>query len=264
MEQEAYNQNLENAQTAGLAGQAANQAMAASQGQYVIEEKEKNLAEAQLECDKTLRDIYHRLRQDDLVLDKGKMVWKSIPDEQRILVDAGVNKIMKVMKSYINKETLLSNFDADQIKTRMLRFCTALNDNLYMRYEHYFRFPTIQECKTELETQIKKKIEMKVMSLEILGEEVDEEEIKREVLEQYGSSMEDEIKTIMKIKRNENLREFELLFVELEALVEATHNRAFRGEERGSLRRHFNISEVIGSNPQAQQVQGGFLGKFRR
>jgi len=38
-------------------------------------------------------------------------------------------------------------------------------------------------------------------------------------------------------------------------IVESTHNRAWKGEERGSLRRHLNISEVIGGGQQQQQKQ---------
>ena len=52
-----------------------------------------------------------------------------------------------------------------------------------------------------------------------------------------------------------------MIFTQLEALVEATHNRAWKGEERGSLRRHFNISEVIGGRPPMPEKKSFWGGK---
>jgi len=59
------------------------------------------------------------------------------------------------------------------------------------------------------------------------------------------------------------LSEFELLFEQLSQLVYATLNRAWKGEERGSIRRHTNISEIIGARPQQQQ-EGGLFSKWGR
>jgi len=69
-----------------------------------------------------------------------------------------------------------------------------------------------------------------------------------------------EIQKIKEERTKLNLREFEMIFTQLKALVEAIHNRAWKGEERGSLRRHFNISEVIGGKPQMPQKKGGWFG----
>lgn len=254
MEQQQYgNPLLEDAQVGVLAGQGQQLSNAAKEQEYIMEEKEKSLAEAQLECDKTLNNQYHKLRQDVLTFVKGKREWIECPAEKRILTDEGVNKIMQILEGYVNKETLLSNFDKDQINVRMLKFCKALNANLFMKYEVYFRLPNIQECETILKQQINDKIETKKMSLRLRGEEINEDKIKKEILEQYGSSFEDEIKTIRLNKLRENIREYEIIFTQMEAIVDAIHNRAFRGEERGSIRRHQNIQQVIGTSP--SQVQ---------
>ena len=48
-------------------------------------------------------------------------------------------------------------------------------------------------------------------------------------------------------------------------MVFATLNRAWKGEERGSLRRHTNISEVIGQSPRQQmQETGGIFRWFKK
>jgi len=230
--------------------------------QYQMEEGEKNLADAQLDCEETLTKIYHLLKQDVLKPnDDGILEWKSIEDaKKRVLTEEGVDKIMQIMQSYINKETLLSNFDDKTIGRRMLKFCLAFNALMFMKYEIYFRTPTLEECKEILQFRIDEKIKRKVMNLELMDKEVDEVEIKKEVLKELESQIEYEIQKIKQEQTKLNLREFEMIFTQLEALVEATHNRAWKGEERGSLRRHFNISEVIGGRPQTPEKKGFFGG----
>ena len=237
----------------------ANQKQAQAQAQqYYVEEQEKNLAESQLDCEKTLTNIYHKLKQDYLEpTPDGRMEWKPIAPEDRVLTDLGVNKIMQVMETYVNKETLLSNFDDIQIRRRMLDFCKALNAHLYFKYEVYFRLPTLEECKKILDERIDREVQYKITAKKMFGEELDIETARREVMEQFGSSLHDELQSIFKAKKMENLREYELLFTEMKAIVDATHNRAWKGEERGSLRRHFNIAEVIGK-PAQQENKGMF------
>lgn len=229
------------------------------QQQYAIEEAEKTLAESQLDCEITLGKAYHLLRQDVLKLnDEGILEWEKITDEKkRVLTDEGVDKIMQTLQFYINKETLLSNFDDKQIARRMLEFSLALSANLFMKYEIYFRVPSLDECKDVLKARIENKIKHKMISFDIAGLKADEVAIRREVLKEMESRIEYELSKIRAEQIKTNLREFELLFVELKALVESTHNRAWKGEERGSLRRHFNISEVIGGKPTSQQNNGG-------
>jgi len=56
-----------------------------------------------------------------------------------------------------------------------------------------------------------------------------------------------------------------LIIVQLEIIVFATLNRAWKGEERGSLRRRMNVSELIGaSSSRPQQPKGGFFSWGRK
>jgi hypothetical protein len=263
---EEMNAMFEQTQMAGQVGQ---QAQASAAAQYYVQEQEKNLSEAQLDCEKTLNEIYHLLRQDVLrpVLDEtgqetGRTQWLPLPDTgQRCLTEVGVDRIMQVMKSYVNKETLLSNFDEKMIKTRMLEFALALNANMFMKYEIYFRQPIFSECRKILEQRQQEQVKLRKFAVEMAGGISDEEEIKKEVLKSIENRIEYEIDKIKAEKRRQNLREYELLFVQMKAIVEAIHNRAWRGEERASLRRHTNISEVIGGSKPPQQAQQG--GMFR-
>jgi len=258
------NKILDDAQASALAGQGTQAQAAAQQQQYYVEEAEKSLAEAQLECEKTLNRIHHKLKQDYIEPaseNDQRMVWKKIANKERVLTEKGVNRIMQLMESYINKETLLSNFSEKKINDRMLRFCESFNSNIYMKYNEYFREPTIDECKVILEEQIEEQVKTRKLSIEIFEGVADKIALRKEVLDSFGESIHDEISRIRQIKLGKNLREYELLFTQLVHMVESTHNRAWKGEERGSLRRHFNISEVIGS-PVAQQKQQGMFKWF--
>jgi hypothetical protein len=235
--------------------QATNQAnMIASQTkvlQYQMEEAEQNLAEAQLDCERTLSRIFHLLKQDVLrPNENGILDWEEIKDQKkRVLTDEGVDKIMQVLEGYINKETLLSNFDDKTIARRMLEFSLSFSGLMFMKYEIYYRIPTLQECQDILRKRIEEKIEKKKVSLLMLGNNHDEEKIRKIIYEELEPRIEYELGKIRQEQIKLNLREFEMIFTQLKALVEATHNRAWKGEERGSLRRHFNISEVIGGRP---------------
>jgi len=259
---EAYN---EVADQVGLHAQSQQGSLIANQNrqmQYQMEEVERNLAEAQLDCEETLTKINHLLKQDILKINEnGILEWVKISDDKkRVLTDEGVDKIMQVMQSYINKETLLSNFDEKTIARRMLEFSLSFSGLIFLKYEIFFRQPSEEECKDILQERIEKKIQKKKMNAEIFKKEFDYQKTEREVLEELDGRMDYELEKIKSERTKLNLREFEMIFTQLKALIESTHNRAWKGEERGSLRRHFNISEVIGGNSQMPKKQGGLFG----
>lgn len=244
MNQYEREEAFQNAQLIGATEQAN---LTAMQNIHAQQEIDKTIAEAQLEVETTLINIYYRLRQDFQMPDnKGRMQWHPIKDpKKRRLTDEGVERIMELMSFFINKENLLSNFTEDQIKQIMLTYRLAFSANIFMRYQIYFREPTVNECKEIILESIEKQIETKKFTLEIRGLELDVKTIRKQIIDELD--IEKEIEKIRKEKLKENLSEFELLFEELSQMVLATLNRAWKGEERGSLRRHTSISEVIGS-----------------
>jgi hypothetical protein len=266
MEEEYINEELERSieQTA-LAGQVGQQAQSTAAAQYYLQKQDQTLAEAQLEVESILEEVYHNLRQDVSYLkDDGNLSWKDNPNpRKRTLTDDGVERIMQLLKFYINKNTLLSNFSEDQIKVRMLEFALSLNANFFMKYEVYFRQPSFEECKEILYKKLEERKKMEIMKNEFSLKKLTIEEIQNKVLGEIGNEIEYELEKIKnEVKRN-NLREYELLFVQLKAVVEATHNRAWRGEERGSLRRHMNVSEILGvNNNQRNTKESGGIFKW--
>ncbi len=245
----------------GMSEQTAKAAQTSAATNFYVQEQEKNLAETQLEVETILIEARHLLRQD--ILEDGgdgRLKWVDIKDEkQRALTDWGVERLMQSLKAYINKNTLLSNFSEEQINKRMLKFMLALNGLLLMKYEFLFRQPTFEECKEILLSRIDEKKKLKVFALEIVGVVPNEGKIKKEMLFEVEHKVEYEINKIKQEQRKQKLREYELLITQLEAMVEATHNRAWKGEERGSIRRHTNISEVIGQQRPMPKEGGSFF-----
>jgi len=263
MEEEQYNEVAEQVGMHSAVGQNQMIANQNAQLQYQMEEGEKNLAEAQLDCNETIERINHLLKQDVYKMneEKGILEWYPLEDEKkRVLTDEGVDKVMQIVQSYINKETLLSNFDDKTIARRMLEFSLSFSALIFMKYEIYFRTPSMNECKDIFKNRIKEKVDKKRMAAELREDSFDEIEVKKEIVNELEDRFEYEIQKIKEEQTKLNLREFEMMFTQIKALVESTHNRAWKGEERGSLRRHFNISEVIGGKPEMQKKSGGWFG----
>lgn len=257
MEQDELEKYGAHAQVAGMT-----QKNAAEAAQQYIEEKEKSIVDIQLEVDTIKKDIYHLLKQDRLVIDKEtqKMDWEPLPKENRTITDWGVERLMQVIHFYINKNTLLTNFDFKQIREIMLTFMKEINDLVLLKYEYLFRQPTESECLKEIEQKIEDNKQRKKIVLRILGRDLEDNEIEDSVIEKFEDKLNLEVQKIKAKRTEENIREYGLLIAQLEVIVYSTLNRAFRGEERGSLRRHMNVSELIGgAKSPASQGGGGSM-----
>ena len=258
--QEEFDSNDLLAQQIGIHGQAGQIAQQTAAQQYYTEEKEKSIADAQLEVNETLEKLYHMLRQDVYKYVDGQqqlMEWIPVADNKRVLTEEGVDRMMQAISFYINKENLLSNFNEDQINEIMLTFRKALNANHYTKYEVWFRIPTFEECKIILENKIQEQVKIKEFANELIGNNLSKDDIKKELLKKIEFTVHKEIKKIKEVKIKENLKEWELMFEGLAQMVFATLNRAWKGEERGSLRRHMNVTELLGARtPQPQQARG--------
>lgn len=241
-------------------------AMLNAQAQSVISEQERGLAETQLEVDSILSRCYHLLRQDVYrEKEDGTYEWKPLTNQkERTLSDWGVDRIMQICNFYINKNNLLSNYDDVQIDRIMLRFELELNDLVLLKYEILFNEPDTDECKRILLERIENKKKLRVFALELVGKPIDEKQIRDELLKELETKIEKEMEKVKVEKRKENIREYGIIMAQLDAIVFATYNRALRGEERGSIRRHTNISEIIGKPLSvSEQKKGGAFAWLR-
>ena len=247
---------------ASIAGQT--QRNASEAAQYYLEEKEKGIIDVQLEVDSIKQEIYHLLKQDSFQLNEEtkKTSWIPLKNlSERTLTDWGVERLMQLIHFYINKNNLLTNFSEQQVNRIMLTFMKEVNDLVLLKYQNLFRVPTFEECKTMIEEKVSDRKDMKVFTAQILGKEYNENEITKELMFELEKTLEKEMEKIREEKRKEKIRDYGMLVAQLEVIVYAALNRAFRGEERGSIRRHTQISELIGGrNQQATpQSKGGIF-----
>lgn len=98
-----------------------------------------NLIEFQLELDSILDEIRHNLRGDILKYDEeGNLRWFKTEDEKlRLFNDNGVMCIMRILKVYLNRNTILSNYTSDEVREKMLYFSRALNNYVFNKYREF-------------------------------------------------------------------------------------------------------------------------------
>ncbi|MCK5293672.1 MAG: hypothetical protein KAJ49_03395 [Arcobacteraceae bacterium] len=95
-----------------------------------------NLIKWQLELDNILERCEHILRGDKLVFEQGNLTWQpNIKEEDNILNEYGVAEVMRILSMYLNRNTILSDYDDTEIREKVLDFGRELNDLFYMKYE---------------------------------------------------------------------------------------------------------------------------------
>jgi len=99
-----------------------------------------NLVEWQLDFKNELVDIERLLRSDIKVYDEklGRDVWKRNPNKAFVVFnDQGVNDILREIRMFLNKNTVLSNYKDEEIRLRIRQFGHELRGLIYNNYEEY-------------------------------------------------------------------------------------------------------------------------------
>ena len=97
---------------------------------------ENDLVRWQLELNDILERAEHILRGDIVTFEQGHMIWKKNPcPEDNCLNDFGVKLIMKVLANYINRNTILSDYEQEEINYKVFDFGRELNNLIFMKYE---------------------------------------------------------------------------------------------------------------------------------
>lgn len=104
---------------------------------YSSSSGDDDLIRWQLELDNILERVEHLLRSDELKYDdKGNLTWKaaSNPDDA-LLNEYGVQEVLRLLSMYLNRNTILSNYDEPTINLKVYDFGMELTDLLFMKYE---------------------------------------------------------------------------------------------------------------------------------
>lgn len=98
----------------------------------------ENLIKWQLELDSILERVEHMLKGDKPTYKNGSIIYISTDNEdERIFNDDGVAEIMRLLSLYINRNTILSNFQPDQINEKVLTLGRALSNLIYLKYDSF-------------------------------------------------------------------------------------------------------------------------------
>lgn len=95
-----------------------------------------NLIQWQLELDSILERVEHMLKGDKVSFVGGSIVWKPAEDNSgRILNDFGVAEIMRILSLYLNRNTILSNYEEKIINAKMFDLGIEISDLFFLKYE---------------------------------------------------------------------------------------------------------------------------------
>jgi len=99
--------------------------------------QENNLIVWQLELDNILERIEHLLKGETVHIDRdGNITYKTAKDDDlRVLNEYGVALIMNKMSFYLNRNTILSNYDETRIYEILCDIGEELADLMFINYE---------------------------------------------------------------------------------------------------------------------------------
>ena len=97
-----------------------------------------NLIRWQLDLSEILERAEHVLRGDRLQFRDGHTIWiKPDKEEDQILNNYGIQEVIRILSMYINRNTILSNYDEKTINTKVYDFGCELSDLFFMKYENF-------------------------------------------------------------------------------------------------------------------------------
>ena len=220
--------------------------------QMQMPESDVNLIKEQLDLGPELKRMDYLLRSYSLVGGK----WEKTMDENLIVLsDYGVHIIREFLAWYINKNTLLSNYEEDMILDKMKDLSTNLNELIFRNYEKIFLEPSFDSCKKELMKTLEKRAEVKKYAGEIVGIPRDTEQIKQQLLLEMEDKIELELYEIKRRLLRDKLKRFSSIMRVVQDAIHSTYNRAWNGQERRSIRQHMTVVENRGGFSMEQQAE---------
>lgn len=242
--------------------------VAQSQQALFMQENERSMVKDQLDLNEELDKLEHLLRGHILTkTNNDQMIWVAPSDpEMVILSDYGIHLIMNTIIFYINKNTLLSNYDETTILTKMEDFAETLADTVFMEYEKVFQYPSFDDCKKIMLARLEHKTNLRMFTMELMGKKPNRETIESNLIFEMENRIDSEIQKIKEQIIKNKLKRFMILIREVQDAVHSTYLRALNGQERKTLREHIHISESRGGFGMQQKQGGGFnpLSWFKR
>ncbi len=180
-------------------------------------EDDSNLIEFQLEMESILERMDHMLRGHLIKFDEqGNQVWQEPDDKKHVkFTEHGVQEILGTLHTYLNRNTILSNYDENTIKLKVYDIGYNLTDYIFMTYEDIFASRSFEDIKYSLGYR--------------------------------GKITEEDESLIFQKMRDEALDKQKLYMITVEKVVNTIHSaylRALKGGERESLRTARTVTQT--------------------
>jgi len=209
---------------------------------------EDNLIRWQLDLKEDLEKIYHLLKGDIVTEDdKGNIKYKPAEDDNlKPFNDFGIQLIMNCLSFYLNRNTLLSNYDDITINWKVLDFGNEISDLILCRYKDMM-------ITTSFEKKFKEEYGIECVKLPNKNFAV-------KINNQYmylDSNVIEHINEHIAEHLNNKVELYPMIVLELIDTVHSAYLRALDSGERTSLReaRVVNQTEQIGNRNQMMQPQ---------
>ncbi len=99
---------------------------------------EDSIVKWQLELNDILERAEHILRGDMPTFRDGSVIWEANPNpELNVLNEVGVKAILKILAMYVNRNTILSDYQNDEISYKVLDFGRRVNNLLFVKAEDF-------------------------------------------------------------------------------------------------------------------------------
>lgn len=222
---------------------------------------EDNLIRWQLDLREDIDRIYHLLKGDKIKEDKEGNIEYEEADHYDLkpFNEFGVQMIMNIISFYLNRNTLLSNYDEDTINSKVLDFGRRLSTLIHNRYEEIMI--TVDLVKAT-EDMIGKKIKVLPNGIYVTDFRYEDGSLTYNELPDKVVQWRDDIKREHLVKK---MKMYEMLVGCLVDSVHSAYLRAYRAGERESLRtaRHVSQTEpIMQQSPypthQPLEQKGGF------
>lgn len=235
------------------------------QMQMAEQMKEPSMIKEQLDLSQEKQEIYYQLRGFVLTEQPdGSLAWKKDPlNDLSFLTDAGINYCFWFLTGYLGKNILLGNYEDETIREKMEDIGIVLSDTLFNKSNRYFKEPTLDEMKKELEQRIKKKVDLRKFAYELIGKEAAESEIRHQIISEMEDRIEHEMDNIKRTLMNERHRMLNSLIIWMLDQIHGAYQRAWKGQERRSIREHMYVTETKGGVYMPEKKET-FLDKFRK
>ena len=199
-----YSQMQEELELQRNQNQQLNNALQSSEQNLYSNEETQNLVRWQLDLKEDLDKIYHLLRGDVVGYnEQGEMCY--LPQKNVDLQPFsayGVQLIMNILSFYLNRNTILSNYDLPTIQWKVNDFGIRLTDLIFNKYEDMMC--TLEEKDMKDATRLKDHLSEKIKLYDIIvGELVDT--VHSAYLRAYNGGERESLRTARHVTQSEPL-----------------------------------------------------------